>query len=110
MTEKIAAYRNFWPYYLRQHAKPATRALHYVGTALAILSLVAFVGGDGWALLGAVVYGYLFAWIGHFFIEKNRPATFTHPWWSLISDVRMFGLWVVGGLAAHLEDAGVAGK
>lgn len=108
MADKITTYAAFWHHYLRQHAKPATRALHYVGTALALMSLYAFVQGAGWALLAAIVYGYLFAWIGHFFVEKNRPATFTYPWWSLISDFRMFGLWLTGGLRSHLEAAGVS--
>jgi hypothetical protein len=108
MTQPIATYAEFWPHYLRAHSKPATRALHYVGTALALAALFDGLSGNLPALAAAVFYGYAFAWIGHFFVEKNRPATFTHPWWSLISDFRMFWLFLVGGLRSHLESAGVA--
>jgi hypothetical protein len=54
-------------------------------------------------LLGALVSGYLFAWIGHFFVEKNRPATFTYPFWSFVSDFRMFGVWLSGRMGRELE-------
>lgn len=107
MANKINTYADFWPHYLREHSEPATRALHYVGTALALASLYAFLSGELWALPAALLYGYGFAWVGHFFVEKNRPATFTYPWWSLISDFRMFWLWIAGGLTSHLEAAGV---
>ena len=108
MADRLSAYAEFWPYYLREHAKPETRALHYVGTGLA-LSCVAciFLLGDYRWIFGALFSGYLFAWIGHFFIEKNRPATFTYPLWSLVSDFRMFFYWITGRLGGELEKAGV---
>src|SRR5262245_17413175 len=95
MAEELPSYSAFWPYYLREHARPRTRSLHFLGTSLAILCLlVLIVSGDWWWLPAALVTGYLFAWIGHFFIERNRPATFTYPLWSLASDFRMYGLWI----------------
>lgn len=105
---KITTFEEFWPFYLREHSKPTTRGLHYIGTTLALGNLAASaVLREPRFLLWGVVLGYLFAWIGHFFIQKNRPATFTYPFWSLISDFRMYFLWVSGGLGAHLLSAGV---
>jgi len=108
MAERSPTYAQFWPRYLREHGRPATRAVHYTGTALALLLLAAAAwSGDLRLLGGAVVAGYLFAWIAHAFVERNRPTTFTHPWWSLASDFRMFGLWITGRLGRHLRAAGV---
>ncbi len=99
-------YAEFWLVYLRAHAKPATRGLHYAGTTLALGCLVAGVWTP-WLVLSAPVVGYGFAWAGHFGVEGNRPATFGHPVWSLFSDVRMLALWASGRLAPHLRSAGV---
>jgi hypothetical protein len=98
-------YAAFWLVYLRAHSRPATRALHYAGTSLALACLALGVMWNPWWLLAAPVVGYGFAWTGHFGIEGNRPATFGHPVWSLLSDFRMLGLWATGRLGSHLRRA-----
>lgn len=96
-------YADFWPFYLREHSKPQTRALHYVGSIASVVILLWAVATQSWWWLLAVpVMGYAFAWFAHFFVEKNRPATFKAPWWSLISDYRMCGLWLSGRLGNEL--------
>jgi hypothetical protein len=106
---RIATYNEFWHYYLREHAKPATRAWHYIGTSLTLLCLVAAIlSRQPWFLLAAVILGYAPAWIGHFTSEYNRPATFRYPLWSLLSDFRMFASWLSGNLARELAAAGVS--
>ena len=98
----------FFPHYLREHADPRTRAFHYVGTALVIgIWLSAVITLTWWLLLLTPVAGYFFAWVSHAFVERNKPATFTYPWWSLLADFKMFGLWVSGRLGPHLRAAGV---
>ena len=99
----------FWLFYLREHARPATRALHYLGTSLVfVFGLAGIVTGNVVLFWAMPLAGYLFAWIAHLAIERNRPATFTHPLWSLIADFRMWGLWITGRLGAELARAGVA--
>lgn len=108
-AEPVADYRSFWPYYLREHAQGRTRAIHIAGTSMAVLALAAALfTRDGALALAALVLGYAPAWIAHFFIEKNRPATFRYPLWSLVSDFRMTALWFAGRLSPELERAGVA--
>jgi hypothetical protein len=98
-------YAAFWQRYLRAHAKPETGALHYCGSALALACLaLAVVSGHWWWLLGAPLAGYGFAWAAHFGVEHNRPETFGHPLWSLVSDYRMFFLFLSGRLGPHLRD------
>ncbi len=100
--QRITTYREFWPFYVTQHGQPATRLLHFIGTsgALALIALAAALA-QPWLLLAAPFNGYLFAWIGHFFVEKNRPATFTYPLFSLIGDFHMYGLMWLGRMSAE---------
>jgi hypothetical protein len=98
-------YAEFWLIYLRAHRRPATRGLHYAGTTLGLACLGLAVAWAWWWVLVAPLVGYAFAWTGHFAVEGNRPATFGHPLWSLLSDFRMLGLWASGRLAPHLRRA-----
>jgi len=88
---RFSSFREFYPYYLGEHANRTCRRLHFLGSlgVLALLAL-ALINRSGWFVLGALFCGYGFAWIGHFFFEKNRPATFKHPLYSFIGDWVMF--------------------
>lgn len=108
MAQQLTSYAEFWPHYLREHAKPATRAVHYVGTIASVIGLVVALLAGAWIwLLVIPILGYGPAWIAHFLIERNRPATFHAPFWSLISDWRMCGLFLTGRLGAELERHGI---
>lgn len=93
MAERqFKSFSEFWPYYLSEHSRPATRVLHYIGSLAGIAVIVALVAvGKWWLFPLAFVPGYAMAWVGHFFVEKNRPATFTYPLWSFVGDWKM--LW-----------------
>lgn len=106
MARDHRSFAEFWPFYLRQHSRPRTRALHYAGTTLVVAIAVIALATGRWAWLLAVpLAGYGFAWIAHFKVEKNRPATFTHPLWSLAADFKMWWLWLTGRLEGELEKA-----
>ncbi len=97
-------YAQFWRRYLAAHADPRTRALHYLGTSLAVAALALAAGRRDWRwLIVAPIVGYALAWVGHFVFEKNRPETFGHPLWSLASDLRMLGLFLSGRLGRELR-------
>lgn len=94
-TIKQSGFQNFaefYPYYLQEHSDSTCRRLHFVGTSLVIGLLAVVIVGplSAWWLLALPVIGYGFAWVGHFFFEKNRPATFKHPWYSLAGDFVMW--------------------
>lgn len=106
MATQFRSFAEFWPFYLREHGDPRTRALHYFGTSLALLLLIGFIASGDWRLLaGAPVAGYAFAWFAHGFVEHNKPATFTHPLWSLFGDFYMLYCWITGRLGAELARA-----
>ncbi len=101
--KKFASFEQFWPFYVGEHRKKLTRMLHFAGTLLALTLLVlsAFLGA---ALLIAVPFaGYGFAWGSHAFVERNRPATFTYPLWSLLADLKMFGLMAGGKMDLEVK-------
>jgi hypothetical protein len=99
MGARYTSYSAFFDFYLSEHERPMTRALHYCGSVcgIAALMLVLTTGNWLWLPVG-LVSGYGFAWTGHFFVEHNRPATFKYPLWSFIGDYHMFGLWLLGRL------------
>src|SRR5579871_2855614 len=88
---QFRSFEEFWPFYVREHAHPWNRRLHFVGTSCAIgVTATALATGQLWLLPAAPAFGYGFAWVGHFLVEKNRPATFQHPLWSLRGDFVMY--------------------
>jgi hypothetical protein len=88
---RYTAFADFYPHYLRAHQNCTNRRLHFFGTTFVILLAVAgLVTGAWWVLLLVPVAGYGPAWVGHFYFERNRPATFRHPLYSLIGDFRMY--------------------
>ena len=91
MPQAFSSFRDFYPYYLSEHANRTCRRLHCAGSSLVLgFALAALTTGSTWWLLGMPVAGYGFAWIGHFFFEHNRPATFTHPLYSFLGDWVMY--------------------
>lgn len=97
MASQFRSFKEFYPYYLAQHAHPNCRRLHFVGTLLVIITALSAVVSGRWQFLWLLpVFGYGFAWLGHMIFEKNRPATFSHPFYSLLGDFVMFGQ-ILGG-------------
>jgi len=102
--ETFNSFADFWPHYLSEHSKPATRLLHLLGTTAGIACIVYFIAsGRWWLFLLGLIPGYGAAWIGHFFIEKNRPATFQHPLWSFMGDYKMIWLMLTGRIGAEVR-------
>jgi hypothetical protein len=104
-------YDEFWPRYLAAHADRRTRGLHYFGTSLALAMLAAGATRRDWRwLLAAPMAGYGPAWLGHLIFEGNRPETFRHPGWSLVSDFRMLALFLSGRLGEELRHTRAAAR
>ncbi len=88
---RISTFREFYPYYLSEHQNTMCRRLHFAGSWLALVCLGASMVRSDWRfLLAALMVGYAFAWVGHFFFEKNKPATFRYPFYSFMGDWVMF--------------------
>jgi hypothetical protein len=91
------SFSSFWPEYVRAHSHPGTRALHFFGTLLGwSLIVAAILLRHGWWIVGALVVPYALAWVSHFFIEHNRPASFEHPLWSWLADQKMVAMMLAG--------------
>jgi hypothetical protein len=90
-TKRYATFADFYPFYLSEHSNRTCRRLHFAGTTIGLVCLIAAVTtGRLWYVLVGLGAGYLFAWIGHFFFERNRPATFTYPLYSFVGDWAMW--------------------
>jgi hypothetical protein len=90
-VQKFKTLKEFYPFYLSEHQNFVSRVLHFIGTGLLLLSLFTGVLFHDWRFLAAIPFiGYSFAWVGHFFFEKNKPATFKYPFFSLASDFLLF--------------------
>ena len=90
-TKTYRSFAEFYPFYLSEHANRTSRRLHFIGTSLAVLLLgSAIVAQNGWLIGVALLQGYAFAWVGHFFFEHNRPATFRYPRLSFMGDWRLW--------------------
>ena len=95
--KQFASFGEFYPFYLAEHANRTCRRLHVVGSTLVIACIVALaITRNWWWLAAALVCGYGFAWIGHFFFEHNKPATFRHPIYSFVGDWVMYAQVMTG--------------
>jgi hypothetical protein len=103
---RISSFDDFWLFYVREHSHPLNRQLHFVGSGLGLLCLIAacYTGKLLFIPLGLAL-GYGFAWFGHFFVEKNKPASFSYPLWSFRADWRMWSLMLAGRMNREVERA-----
>jgi len=94
---RYKSFSEFWPFYVAEHSKPATRWLHLIGTIIGTASMVYLLASGRWWLIPlGLIPGYALAWFAHFVIEKNRPATFQYPLWSFMGDYKMIALMLTG--------------
>ena len=99
-SERFQSFKDFYPYYLSEHENITCRRLHFVGTSLIVILWIYVLWTQNWLwLLLTPVIGYGFAWAGHAFYEKNRPATFTYPLWSLMGDWKMWFEILIGKIS-----------
>jgi len=100
------SYQEFWPYYVSEHSKRSTRICHFIGTSLVILCFILALTISPYFFLAMPFAGYFFAWTSHFWLEKNRPATFKRPLFSLLADFHMFYLTLTGRMKGEVEKYG----
>ncbi len=106
---KYNTMKEFFPFYLTEHSNGINRMLHFVGTTLGLVLLGCTIYFQNlWFLPAALVSGYAFAWVGHFFFEKNRPATFTYPFKSFAGDWMMWFLVLTGQINRKMAEAQAA--
>ena len=103
---KYKTLSEFYPYYLTEHQDPVSRTLHFIGTGgFIFICIFSIVTQNWWLLLLGPLCGYGFAWVGHFFFEKNKPATFVYPAYSLASDFIMFYHIITFQIGRKLKEA-----
>ena len=101
---RYRSFREFWPFYVSEHSRVATRVLHLIGTTAGLGSIVYLIAiGKWWLFALGFVPGYGCAWLAHFLIEKNKPATFKYPLWSFMADYKMIGLMLTGRMTDELK-------
>src|SRR5262245_1838774 len=110
MMNQKGRIRNFdelWPYYVREHSPFGCRLLHFIGSTIGIICLVSTIVMANLLFIPlGIVLGYAFAWIGHFFIEHNKPATFQYPFWSFLADWKMWRIMLRGRMRKEVDRAG----
>ena len=103
-VDRYRSFSEFWPFYVSEHSQPATRWLHLIGTTAGIALLIYLIAiGRWWLFFLGFVPGYGSAWLAHFLIEKNRPATFKYPLWSFMGDYKMIALMLTGRMGAEVK-------
>jgi len=103
-ADRYRSFSEFWPFYLTEHSRPATRWLHLIGTTAGVALLIYLIAtGRWWLFFLGFVPGYGSAWLAHFLIEKNRPATFKYPLWSFMGDYKMIALMLTGRMGAEVK-------
>lgn len=100
---RIQSFEEFWPFYLGEHRKPATRTLHFIGSTIALFVVAAGIATGQYSLIAlGLLPGYGFAWFSHFFVEKNKPASFSYPLWSFIADWKMWAFILTGRIGTEV--------
>src|SRR5882762_4042154 len=103
-AHRFTSFEEFWHYYVAEHSQSATRTQHAVGTTASVACALTLIARRKWKLLPlALVPGYGAAWLAHFLIEKNKPATFDYPLWSFIGDYKMIGMMIAGKMDEEVE-------
>lgn len=103
MTKQYKSFAEFWPYYVCEHSRPLTRYLHFCGTLLLIPVLVMGLMASAYYFFLLPLVGYGFAWLSHALVERNKPATFSYPLWSLLADFKMFFYMCIGKMSSEVE-------
>lgn len=105
-NSRFTSFTEFWPFYVAEHSKPATRWLHLIGTSGGIALVIYFIAtGRWWLFFLGLIPGYGCAWLAHFLIEKNKPATFKYPLWSFMGDYKMIFLMLTGRMRDEVDRA-----
>ena len=102
-AKRYSSFAEFWPFYVREHSKPLTRRLHFIGTVSLFPLLVFALFSNLYVLFLLPLAGYGFAWYAHYYVEKIKPATFKYPLWSLLADFKMFYLMLTGKMDSEIR-------